>query len=175
MQGSTPGGIRVRGRELIQSLISGSTTLLFGANGTTTSASIGLNPLVFPRLSAYAPIYEEYFFHDAIVEFQSNQPTTSTGVSIISVDYDNNDANPASTVAMMRNITASMSNVYANNACEIKGSLSRLKRYYAASSGANGIDTNQAAIYYAFEGVVPTSSSMGYICVEYDVEFFTPQ
>jgi hypothetical protein len=177
-QGTTPGGIRVRGRELLQPAVSGLTTLLFGANNTLLAAGIALNPSTFPRLSAYNPIYEQFFFHNCLVMYQSNQPTTSSGVSMIAVDYDVNDFTggpPSTTIALMRNITSSMSNVYANNGCEVKGSLCRLKRYYTVSPTANNIDVNQAIIEYAFEGVVPINTALGYIIVQYDVEFFVPQ
>jgi hypothetical protein len=173
--GSTPGGIRVRGRELIGSATSGSTTLLYGANGTASAQAVILNPSSFPRLQSYSAIYEMYVFHEAKFMFQSNQPTTAGGVAILSVDYDVADTAPASTVAQMRNISSSMSNVYADNACVIKRSLSRLPKYYTASSGSDAVDINQANMFYAFEGVVGVSAAQGYVVVEYDVEFFTPQ
>ena len=175
-KGTTPGGVRVRGRELIQSLTSGLTTLVFGANNLTTAAGFELNPGNFPRLASYASIYEFYKFHKAKAMFQSNQPTTASGVSEIAVDYDAKDAVPSSTVTMMRNISSSMSNIYADNACVIDGSLSRLPRFVTSqTSGADRDQYIQAVVWYAFEGVVGTNASQGYLLIEYDVEFFTPQ
>jgi hypothetical protein len=175
-QGSTPGGIRVRGRELVQALPSGLTTLLFGANNTTSAAAVNILPGNFPRLSAYSSIYEFYKFHKAKIMFQSNQPTTAGGVSMIAVDYDAKDSAPTTSILMMRNISSSMSNIYADNACEVLGSLSRLPKY--ATSEATSSDNNQviqAIAWYAFEGVTGVNAAQGYLVVEYDVEFFTPQ
>ncbi len=175
-KGSTPGGIRIRGRELIQALNSGLTTLVFGGNNLTTAGRLFLIPTNFPRLGAYTPIYEFYKFHRAKAIFQSNQPTTAGGVSILAVDYDAKDAIPATTVDMMRNISSSMSNVYADNACEISGALSRLPKFATGQATSSDPDqVNQASILYAFEGVTGANVAQGYLVVEYDVEFFTPQ
>lgn len=175
--GSTPGGTRVRGRELIQSLTSGGTTLLYGAAGVAgTAGSILLHPASFPRLTSYVGIYEMYIFHSAKVMFQSNQPTTASGVSILSADYDAKDAAPTSTVLQMRNISSSMSNIYADNAMIIDKKLSRLPRYITAVSvGTDADQLYQANLFYGFEGVVGVAASQGYLVIQYDVEFFTPQ
>lgn len=173
--GSTPGGIRVRGRELIQSMANGATTLLFGADGGVLARAIDLDPGTFPRLTVYQQIYEMYKFHKAKVLFQSSQPTTAQGVAILAVDYDAKDTAPGSTSGMMRNISSAMSNVYADCALEIEGKLSRLDKYVCSEGSA--IDVNQvtqANILYAFEGTVGTSVPQGYLVIEYDVEFFTP-
>ena len=94
----------------------------------------------------------------------------------MAVDYDAKDPAPTSTVGMMRNISSSMSNVYADNACEVRGSLSRLPKYATGQTSSPDVDqTTQALVYYAFEGVTGVNTSQGYLVVEYDVEFFTPQ
>lgn len=177
--GSTPGGIRVRGRELLGAIKSGATGAPFGANNVDgVAAVIALNPGSFPRLTAYGPIYEMYKFHRAKVMFQSSQPTTAGGVAELAVDYDSGDAAASaggSTVAMMRQISSCISNVYADCALEVSGNLSRLPRYYCASSASDTTDVNQANILYAFEGVSAGNTTQGYLVVEYDVEFFTPQ
>jgi hypothetical protein len=175
-EGTTPGGIRVRGRELIVPAVAGLTTLIYGGGGLTSAASINLNPVSFPRLAAYAPIYEWYIFHKGKLMYQSNQPTTASGVNILSVEYDPKDTAPVSTVAQMRNISSSMGNVYANNACEFSRSLSRLPRFSTGENTAPDVDQiNQAVLNYAFEGITQAGTAVGYIIVEYDVEFFTPQ
>ena len=174
--GTTPGGIRVRGRELIQALNSGLTTLVFGANNTNAAVSLPLTPVSFPRLTSYVNLYEFYVFHRAKAIFQSNQPTTAGGVSMLAVDYDVKDAVPSSSVGMMRNISSSMSNIYADNACVISKSLSRLPRYCTSqATSTDSAQLNQANVLYAFEGVTGVNAAQGYLVIEYDVEFFTPQ
>lgn len=170
--GSTPGGVRVCGRELLEPISSGSTTGAFSI-GTT----FNLNPVSFPRLVAYAPIYEMYVFHTARVMFQSNQPTTATGVTEIGIDYDVKDTAPTTTIGMMRNISSSMANIYADHACDAVKALSRLPKYTIQEDtdpDANHI--NQAVVYVAVEGnPQPDPVVIGYVVVEYDIEFFTPQ
>lgn len=177
-KGSTPGGIRVRGRELLQALNSGSSAAgAFGANNTTSAGNVLLNPVSFPRLTAYSTIYEFYKFHSATLMFQSTRPTTAAGVSMIAVDYDQKDAAPTSTVNMMRNISSSMSNIYANNGCKVLGTLSRLPKYVCVEPASLDVDqVYQASIFYAFEGLASTevNTAQGYLVCDYDVEFFTP-
>jgi len=174
--GTTPGGCRVRGQELIQTVSSGGTTLLYGADGTTSSGTISLSPTVFPRLTGIASTYEMYLFHKAEIFFQSNQPTTTQGVVMVAVDYDAKDVKPTSSITMMKNISSSMANVYSYLEVTVDRRLSRLNKYVVTEESLSDIDqTLQGKIYYAFEGVAATNAPMGYIVIRYDVEFFTPQ
>lgn len=118
-----------------------------------------------------------FIFHTARIMFQSNQPTTATGVIEIAVDYDAKDSAPTSTIQMMRNISSAMANIYADCACDVVKKLSRLPRYNTAEvSGSDADQVNQAVVYLATEGSNATASStVGYLMIEYDVEFFTPQ
>jgi len=177
--GSTYGGVRIRGKELIQALNSGSSAAGgFGGNNTTSAGTLNLWPQSFPRLNAYTPIYEFYKFHYIKAIFQSSRPTTSSGVCELAIDYDAKDTAPTSTVGMMRNISSSMSNIYADNNCQMLGSLSRLPKYITNSTTALDTDQELQGIFlYAFEGLASTevNTPQGYLVVEYDVEFFTPQ
>lgn len=175
-QGSTPGGIRVRGRELIETMKTGNTAGTFGANNVDGIARVvALNPASFPRLQSYGPLYEFYKFHSAKAIFESNQPTTAGGEAFLACDYDGTDAAPTSSTLMMRNISSSMSHIYAENAAVISGKLSRLPRYITSTVSPIVDDVNQANILYAFEGASGANTTVGYLVVEYDVEFFTPQ
>lgn len=177
--GTTPGGIRVRGRELVLSLNSGSSAVGgFGANNGTSAGTHNLNPSGFPRLNSYVGIYEYYKFHYAKAMFQSTRPTTTNGVAMLAVGYDVKDNPPTSSQGMMRNISSSMSHVYADNGCQVLGALSRLPRYATSEdNSSDGAQVNQAVFWYAFEGLASTevNTPQGYLVVEYDVEFFTPQ
>lgn len=182
--GTSPGGIRVRGRELISSV--SSTAALTGAFQLATSFGqtntlIGqINPTSFQRLSQYGAIYEYFIFHKLRYIFQSNQPTTATGELLLAVDYDPTDAAPASSAAMMRNVTSTMANIYSDACCEVTKSLSRIPRYETIS-GLQQAPTEaeqqlQGILYVGFEGVTAASNAiLGYILAEYDVELFTPQ
>ncbi len=78
---------------------------------------------------------------------------------------------------MMRNISASMANIYSKTSTQIEGSLSRLPKYetYTASP-AEVVQQLQANVYAATEGVTAASGDiLGYVILAYDVEFFTPQ
>jgi len=177
--GSSPGGIRVTGRELVNAVTLPITTGVWAASTTFpggTAGSSPVNPSVFPRLTAYTPIYEYFVFHKLDFLFQSNQPTTTAGEIILSVDYDPSDAAPASTSAQMRNISSTMANLYSDCSLQCLKSLSRLPRYETASSFALLQQEVQAALTVAVEGYTNASATtVGYIIAQYDVEFFTPQ
>lgn len=180
-KGSTPGGIRVRGRELLSAVsftgaLTGAFALSNNFNGQLPGSVSGLNPSSFPRLTAYNPIYEYFVFHKIDYLFQSNQPTTQGGEIILSIDYDPTDSAPASTSAMMRNISSTMSNVYSD--CSLQGikSLSRLPKYETSSNVTEQLQSLQGNLFVAAEGVTAAAgATLGYIIAQYDVELFTPQ
>lgn len=182
--GSSPGGIRVRGRELVNSV--SSTVALTGAFGLATGFGLTntllgqINPTSFPRLSAYGAIYEYFIFHKCRFIFQANQPTTQTGEILLAVDYDPTDAAPAGSAAMMRNVSATMANIYSDASLETTKTLSRLPKYETlvgfGTAPTEALQQLQGILYVAFEGVTALANAvLGYVLVEYDVEFFTPQ
>lgn len=185
--GSTPGGVRVQGRELLSAVelqgpLTGGFQLARTFNGQDTQFALpgDINPYAFPRLQNYGPMYEYFKFHKLSVLFQSNQPTTQGGEVIMCIDYDPTDSAPGSTAAMMRNVSSTMANVYSDASLQLIGSLSRLPKYECVSSliGLEALQALQGKIYVALEGITNASTSVityGYIVVQYDVEFFTPQ
>jgi hypothetical protein len=183
-KGSTPGGVRVRGRELVGSIrASGAVAagsfsqLQVGSTGAGTAFE--LRPGAFPRLAGYNGMYEMYKFHRANVTFQANSPTTAKGVIIAAADYDAADSAPTTAVGMMRNISATMSNLYSDCGMAIKGDLSRLPKYLTnvLSASTDSVQSLQAKIFLAVDGAdaLVDNQSVGYLIIEYDVEFFTPQ
>lgn len=173
LTGTTPGGVRVRGRELIKSIAA-------GVGGVFTIENFLLQPGSFPRLDSYGSLYEMFIFHSAKIIFQSNQPTTSSGIVGIAVDYDCKDSAALTSMQeLMRNISSSMSNVYANQGTLVEKRLSRLPRYLCASDSSPDVNQeSQARVLIASEGLNVVSDDpvvLGYIFIEYDVEFFTPQ
>jgi hypothetical protein len=183
-KGSTPGGCRIRGRELLGALVTSQASsgayqnaqlVTLGGGGYTI---IPINPYTFPRLRAISSAYEFFIFHKCDVLFQANQPTTATGEILASVDYDATDAAPTSTIQQMSNITSTMSNIYSDCSMQLLKDLSRFPRYTvsAADESAPVTDrTNQASMVFSVEGVTTTAGqTIGYAVAEYDVEFFSP-
>nr|QXN75395.1 MAG: RNA-dependent RNA polymerase [Grapevine-associated narna-like virus 11] len=172
---STPGGIRVCGRELIGS--SSAPAALTGTFAVLNPNPFNFCPLSFPRLSAFNPIYEHYKFHKCKILFQANTPTTTAGAVGVCIDYDAKDAAPASMAGVMRNICSTMANIYSDCSLEVLGSLSRLSKY--ETQEANTPDVNQlyqGILYVTVEGVTAASGAvLGYLIAEYDIEFYTPQ
>jgi hypothetical protein len=169
----------VKARELIGSVVSpGALTGAFAAlNIGAFGANPPLSPIIFARLSTIAAAFEFYIFSKADLLFSSNQPTTATGEILMCVDYDSKDNAPTSSIGMMRNITATMANIYSDASCQALKSLARLPRFVVSEDNASDKDqVDQATIYVAVEGVVSTTSvALGYLIIEYDVEFFAPQ
>jgi len=176
---STPGGLRVRGRELISSTTAA--TALTGAfaqlNLQGGGPGLFLIPLNFPRLGTIAAAFAEYIFHSVNVCFQANQATTETGEVLLCLDYDAAQPAPTTSISMMAKISSTMANIYSDACCQGLKSLSRLPRYNVQNgeSGTNALQTCQFILYVAAEGVTATAlTTLGYVAVEYDVEFFSP-
>jgi len=175
---STPGGLRIKARELVTSVVlSATSTGAFQLANLPSSGSLTLSPVSFPRLSQIANAFEWYIFHKADILFQSNQPTTATGEILVCADYDAKDTAPTTSVGMMRNITATMSNIYSDASCQALKSLARLPRFSIAVSSSGDVEQlYQALVYVGVEGYTGTSGdSVGYLVIEYDVELFSPQ
>jgi len=179
--GSTPGGIRVKGRELIGSLsLTANSTGAFqilSVNSVAPTNYLVLNPVKFARLGAYVPIYEMFIFHKAVISFISNQPTTATGEELMCIDYDASDTAPADAVSMMRNVSSVMGNIYSDASMQALKELSRLPRYYTAeTTSPNTVQINQGTCFFGIEGYTGSINAVvGYCVVDYEVEFFTPQ
>jgi len=179
VKASTPGGLRVKARELIGSVASAAAlTGIFNVlNVGTFGNNAPLSPIIFARLATIGAAFEFYIFHKADLLFSSNQPTTAAGEILMCVDYDSKDNVPTTSIGMMRNITATMANVYSDASCQVLKSLARLPRFVVAQDNATDKDQlDQATIYVAAEGVVTVgAAALGYLIIEYDVEFFAPQ
>jgi hypothetical protein len=136
-----------------------------------------LNPTSFARLGQLAQAYEYFKFHKADVCFQSNQPTTAVGEILLCAEYDASDPAPSTSIGMMRNVSATMANIYSDASYQCLASLSRLPKFIVNGGSTASIDqTSQATLYVAAEGVTAaTGTGLGYVCIEYDIEFYTPQ
>lgn len=173
--GSTPGGVVVSGRELYQTSNSGSTTLAFGADNTSTATGINMRPGNFTRLGSVAQNWDEYFFREFRVQFISNQPTTAAGTCMIAFDVDVGDSTPTTSTSMFRKPFNVASNIYSALELQVPTEMSAYPKYFNNSGSVEGTQQNQGEVYYAFEGVAAVNAPMGYMIVDYVVELFSPQ
>jgi hypothetical protein len=181
--GSTPGGVRCEGRELVSSLTLTSTStgafqlLTFGAGGASTATTFFYHPSSFPRLASYDSIYDQYYIHKCRIVFRPNQPTTAAGEIMGCTEYDTlGDTVPASSVAIMRHLCSDMANVYAGLGFTMDGVQAKLKRYDTLQqTGPNVELAYQALCFMGIEGFTGTGGAIvGYLLIEYDVEFYAP-
>jgi hypothetical protein len=126
VRASTPGGLRVRGREMLGSVvapgaIAGLFTLLnIGSSGSNPP----LNPATFPRLSQISLAFAQFIFYKIDLLFQSNQPTTTAGEVLVAFDYDAKSNSPTSSLGIMRNVSSTMANIYSDCSCQALSTLS---------------------------------------------------
>jgi hypothetical protein len=180
--GSSPGGIRVKGRELIgavEKTSNNNTWQLCEIISPLPGVVVGLNPRFFPRLSSYTALYDLYVFHSATFILQSSSPTTAGGSWMMCLDYDVKDDPPASTMQMLRNVSSSIANVYSDQSCVTVKSLARLPKFFTEENNSSGTDVAQeiqAQLFVACEGFAGAENTpLGYVICEYDIEFFSPQ
>jgi hypothetical protein len=145
--------------------------------GSTTG--IPLNPIFggfFPRLSTIALAYEHFKFKKFRLDFMSSQPTTAAGQILAWVDYAAIDVIATTSSEALSNITSVIANIYSSVSCLGLGSLSRLPKYVInVNVDANVEQTMQGVMYLATQGYVSaTSSVIGELMVEYEIELFTP-
>lgn len=171
-KGTTPGGVRCRGREMLF-------TVVQGASAAFNVQGVNLTPLSLPRLASMAGIWEEYFFHNSRVMFQPILATTTNGLVSTWFDLDAGDVPEINQSQASRNICYSAANAYAVMSCDCPGSLARLKRFFCTSGlASNVLQTLQAQVRVATEGIpltaVPAGATVGFLYLHYDIEFYTP-
>jgi len=184
---STPGGVRMRGREVIGiAQVVGAGGGFQIANITRASGSpanyIAVHPGVCPRLSSIAAVYEFYKFHSFTAVFQSYQATTASGMWMGMLEYDYRDRVPSSTIQFLSNISSVTANIYSDMSLVLDGSLSRLdgRSKFQCSTDALTGDNNQ--IYQGYISIAsdgftssPTATTdIGLMIWDYDIEFYTP-
>lgn len=179
-QGSTPGGIRMKGRELLNGAYSGAGTIGgFGGASLTTTAIVSLHPSRCNRLAQIAKTYDEYFFHSATITFVPNQPTTVPGNFFLGYDPNPGDSAWTSAIMVMSNFNSAMSNTYATSCIQILGKMARTNRFLTDTTVTAEQNLNQiyqGNIHYAFQGWEGIAGTLlGFLVITYDVEFFSPQ
>lgn len=179
-QGSTPGGIRMKGRELFTGAYSGAGTVGgFGGDSLSTAAIVTLHPSRCNRLAQVAKTYDEYFFHSATITFVPNQPTTAPGNFFLGYDPNPGDSAWTSAIMVMSNFNSAMSNTYATSCIQILGKMARLNRFLTDTTVTAEQNLNQiyqGHVGYAFQGWSGTAGTLlGFLVITYDIEFFSPQ
>lgn len=172
---STPGGLRVEGRELIFTL-----KLPNGYSGGYSAGYQTIYPGMSPRIVNFGKNYEFYRFHRISAIFQPNLSNVN-GVLALAVDADYRDAVPADMVALCRNASTSMDESTKTNSTTVTDSYFREGRYFVESPSAEQTLLYQGNIIYGYEGLtpsngqtIPANATVGYLYVAYDIEFYTP-
>lgn len=168
------GDIRVVHREYLQDLVS---TLV-----TFESAALAINPGIaasFPWLSKLARNFESYRFNRLTYIYETEAATTQAGTVMLGVDYDVNDAAPASKLQLMAYRNSVRSAPW--NPCAHRSNgedLNKRKSYYVRPSGSLSANLDQKLydvgnLFIATQGTV--AATLGEIYVEYDVTLMTPE
>jgi len=152
------------------------------ANTSFTTSSYRINPcnqVLFPWLSLIAGNFEFYKFNKLKFEYVQRCSTGSTGSIVMFVDYDVIDSPPATEVIACSNENAISGPVWMPITCTasaagLRGGVS--EKYTAVSIPANAdpktYDDGRFTFCIADQA---TSSVLGRLWVEYDVEFSRPQ
>ncbi len=167
---ASAGGVRVRHSEMVASVISNSTTLTFQCDGYT------LNPgkfSTFPWLSTLASNFDKYRVHSMKVHLVSNQPTSIGGKVGIGFDYDSTDPLPVD-----RNEFFSLTHHLECapwDSITLNLPIDKNPRFVNSHTvtDAKLIDCGQVLIMS--DQIVATSSNLGDIIVDYDIELLEPQ
>lgn len=153
-------------------------------NGSTAFAvsKFSINPgllSTFPWLSNIASRFESYKFRKLKFLYKTKTATTSLGDITLGVDYDAADPDPASTT-QIENWSDSVNSVPWDNVsltCSNKN-LQKEREWYTRNTALDAnldIKTYDVGnLFVATEGQA-SSALIGYMYVEYEIEFNTPQ
>jgi hypothetical protein len=173
MTGLPRGGCRIRHREYFAD-VSGSTAF----SSKKFEVNPGL-PNTFPWLSKIASRYESYKFEKLHFSFETEAPTSSTGVVILAIDFDPTDAAPLSKTDALSYEGAIRSAPWSNCMyAAAKNDLHKRKSNYVRC-GALGSSATLAlhdiGNLFVVTKAQAGSSVIGELYVDYDVILETPQ
>jgi hypothetical protein len=185
--GSTPGGLRVKGREYLATVWSDGGSVKFSYNVWNSPISQGgylpVRPASLMRAQAYASIFEEYFFHNVKIQFLSVLPTTTTGAVSLDCEFDQAAPIPSSSAFYQTasHLVSFVGNAYSDGVLgPFPGTLSNYNRYFNRwpdSTGTVVYASDRQTIQFKIDGVCSTSlgaTNIGHLVIEYDLEFYTP-
>jgi len=169
---SGDGRVRVRHREYIAD-IAGSVAF--------AATSFVVNPGIvgtFPWLSVLAANFESYKFNSLCFQFSTEKSASTNGSLMIAVDYDANDAAPATKTVMMAYHNAVRCPVWSETKyVSDKQDLMKLPQRYIRAGAVSGTDLKTydvGNLFIATAGCADTTA-LGELYVIYDVELITPQ
>lgn len=187
---STPGGVRLRGREAAGTLLASATTavgafqLLNVSNSQGTDNSLPLQPFFSSRLERMAEIFEHYKFHEWSIDLVPYKPTSTAGVYFGAVDCmasDDTGTLYTNQSKFLDNMINCLQAIYSVGRMVYTGNLAQLARYALSVVGdttgnqAGRALNMQAISCFGCQGVNTTSGeSLATLVVTYDVEFFSP-
>lgn len=185
---STPGGMRIRGREAGGTLIATATgsgyQLLNSSNSQGIDGNLPLNPFFSSRLEKIAEIYDQFKYHKFVVDIVPYKPTSTAGVYFGTVISDSAalTVNPTTQSQFLDGIVNYLAAIYSIARMIYTGDLAQLPRYIcsalAAATGNEPADvlSLQGKCFFGCQGVTTTvGDSMATIVVTYDIEFFSPR
>lgn len=152
-------------------------------NPSATTFSVvryALNPGVaatFPWLSTQATGWEQYRFNHLKFEFITRSATSSTGVVILSPEYDASDVAPTTETQAM-NVMDSVSDAIWKDSCvdlSVEAMYPLGPRKFIRSSRIAGDIRNFDSGALHVCTVVGAAANLGKLWVDYDVELFIPQ
>lgn len=153
-------------------------------NGSTvfSNQTFAVNPGIyttFPWLSQMAILYESYKFKSLKFIYEPACPSTTQGSVMMAIDFDAADAAPSSKVQLMAYKYAVRCPAWESVA--YRSDLSDLLKFGVQRYVRNGPVTGDIKTYdignlqFAVSNFTGTSTFVGELYVEYDVEFYTPQ
>lgn len=159
----------VKHRELIAD-VSGSTG--FAVTGYPVNPGQGQT---FPWLSVLARNFEKYRFRRLRFEFESSQPTTAQGMTMLAFDLDASDPAPASKLQLMSYQGASRANVWEAQRTSLPEQQPPLYVRVGTQPVNTDIKTYDAAnLWFGTSGEAGVTV-IGELYVEYEVELHVPQ
>lgn len=159
----------VRHRELVSD-VSGST----GYAVTRYAVNPGQSS-TFPWLSVLARNFEKYRFRQLRFEFESSQPTTAQGMTMLAFDLDASDPSPDSKLQLMSYQGASRAGVWAPQGTTLPEQQPPLYVRVGTQPVNTDIKTYDCAnLFFATSGESAVSV-IGELYVEYEVELHVPQ
>lgn len=170
IQRQSGNNLRVRRREYVGDIL--------GSVGFETTSYV-LSPSAlstFPWLSGLTDNYECFKFHDIHFEYVPSCASTTAGLVMMAVDYDDNDAAPPLQQQMLQYSGAVSGPPWAPfDMCAQRENLSVYNKYFIDTG--NSSDGRLATVGNLFIGTSGFASTdvAGQLYITYDVDLITPQ
>jgi hypothetical protein len=161
--------IRIHQEERVASV----TGIASGGFNATKYVINPADPTTFPWLSSIAALFDKYKFHKLEFRYITSSPTSSGGNVSLAVDFDTLDSAPANGVAMSNLAKFNTFATWANETLVVpvnrRGNNAWLYTLDGNASSNDPKTYNLGNLFVSTESVTSTTP-IGYIVVEYDVE-----